>query len=51
METRITGVADGIDQFATFVGAPFGFNKYGDVCVTAWLIQQHADHQSVRVVE
>lgn len=28
METRVTEVADGIHQLATFVGAPVGFNQY-----------------------
>ncbi|MGQ0832828.1 MAG: MBL fold metallo-hydrolase [Microthrixaceae bacterium] len=28
METRVTEVADGVHQLATFVGAPVGFNQY-----------------------
>lgn len=28
METRVTEIADGIHQLATFVGAPVGFNQY-----------------------
>ena len=28
METRVTEIADGVHQLATFVGAPVGFNQY-----------------------
>jgi hypothetical protein len=28
MKTRVTEVADGVDQLSTFVGAPVGFNQY-----------------------